>query len=257
MRKFIPFLVLLFFALPLFADGSAIVLCYHTFLGKKIEYDFKPEDFKKQLESYQALGYHFVSFDDILSNKITGNNNILLTIDDGNRSVKPVFEGILKPAGIKPVLFIYPAITDRMFFSLKFKDLQEFADDGATIGGHGYYHMYVAQKMYDQDPKGFMKEIYKCKERLEQHLNLTVSIYAYPFGVFSDITEETLKKAGYSYAFSLRHASLEVPLSKNKDAFNLPRYMVTKSNWKEIYQFLKDNINAINHVKIGTTNANG
>lgn len=225
-------------------QGEVIVLCYHSFLGKKFEMDFSPEVFKEQMESIKALGYHFVSFEDILSNRVVGKNNVLITIDDGNISLRKVFDPILSTNGIKPLLFIYPAVTGRMHYSVTFKDLKYFRKQGATIGAHGYYHMFVNEKLYKKNPKAFYKEIFKPKAKLEQTLGVPVAVYGYPFGLYSDITIETLKKAGYAYAFTLKSGVLKVPLADNQDPYQLPRYYVTKPVWKEIYGMLKRRITA-------------
>lgn len=230
--------------------AEVIALCYHSFLGKKFEMDFTPEAFGEQLESVKSLGYRFVSFDDIVSNRVTGKNNVLITIDDGNISLKKVFDRVLMTNGIKPLLFIYPAVTSRLHYSVTWRDLKYYLQQGATIGAHGYYHMFVNEKLFRKNPKAFYKEIYKSKAKLEQKLGVPVSVFGYPFGLYSDITVETLKKAGYSYAFSLNNGVLKVPLADNADPLRLPRYYVTKPSWKGIYRMLKLRVTAKHQAEI-------
>ena len=236
----------------LFADGSVIVLCYHTFLGKKnILYDFSPEQFSNQIESIKELGYKFVSFEEIISNNVNGNKNILLTIDDGNSSIKRIVDSVLKPNNILPILFIYPAIISHRTFVLKNQDLIDYQKEGFTIGGHGYNHMFVNQKLYDTDIKCFNREVYLSKTSLEKKLGTNIYVYAYPFGVYSSITIKHLIKAGYHYSFCLTEKPMLVPISLNADLFQLPRYMVTRNNWKGVYQYLKNNLNPPQLVKKG------
>jgi peptidoglycan/xylan/chitin deacetylase (PgdA/CDA1 family) len=229
-------------ASPTSPDANIYVLAYHSFLGKNFEMDFAPEVFQKQIESIRDLGYRFVSFSDIVAGKVSGNSNILITIDDGNHSIKKIFETVLTTNGIRPLLFIYPAITDRMHYSVTFRDLRYFLSQGAEIGAHGYYHLFVNEKLYKKDKRSFLKEIYRSKEKLEQKLETPVTVFCYPFGSFSDITEKTLKEAGYSYAFMLKSGILKAPLERNADPYQLPRYYVTKPAWNGIYKMLRDNL---------------
>lgn len=230
-------------------DADVYVLSYHSFVGRNFQQDFAPEVFKKQVESIRDLGYRFVSFQDIAEGRVTGKTNILVTIDDGNASIRKIFDPVLKANGIKPLLFIYPAITDRMRYSLTFVDLKYFISQGATVGAHGYYHMFVNEKFYNKNRNGFMKEIYQSKERLETKLDVPVDIFCYPFGVFSEITVETLKQAGYSCAFTLKSGVMKAPLDRNADLFRLPRFYVTKSSWNGIYRMLRENIQGNRHAK--------
>lgn len=231
---------------PSAGKGEVVVLCYHSFLGKNFEMDFTPGALNGQLESIRSLGYRFVSFDDILGGRVTGKNNILVTIDDGNISLKKVFDTVLRTNGVKPLLFIYPAVTGRMHYSVTWRDLKYFIRQGASVGAHGYYHMFVSEKLYRKNPRAFYKEIYKPKAKLEQKLGVPVPVFSYPFGIYSGITVETLKKAGYDYAFTLNNGILRTPLADNPDPLRLPRYYVTKPAWKDIYRMLKQRATA-NH----------
>lgn len=240
-RVLVTALLLLCGLLAAFADGRVYVLCYHTFLGKHFDYDFAPAKFYDQIDAIAKLGYRFVSMEDILSNRVTGSNNILITIDDGNRSVKAIYESVLDVYNIKPVLFIYPAITDRMFYAMTSVDLKRLVSKGATLGGHGYNHLFVNEKLYRNDLVSFEREVYKSKSAIEKKTGQVVSVFAYPFGSYSQITKEYMSKAGYKYAFSLLQKPLQVPLNQNSDPYNLPRFMVTKSSWPSIYSMLKKN----------------
>jgi len=218
--------------------GSAIALCYHTFADRPaIDYDVSPENFTNQLLNLGQKGYKFVFLNDILSNRTKGDLNILLTIDDAGVSIKSIWPFLVRHS-IKPVIFVYPAIVSRMNYALTWEDLQKMVREGASIGGHGYNHLYVNQKLFDTDPQAFNREVYLCGKIIRSKLDVSPVLYAYPFGVFSDITKEQLKLAGYRYAFSLRNGDLKLPISGNPDPMNLPRYMVTKSSWKWVWPIL-------------------
>lgn len=225
-----------------FADGQVFVLCYHTFLGKPgIDTDFSTNQFYEQVQAINSLGYRFVSFDDVANNNVTGKKNVLITIDDGNKSVMNVFDPILMKFGIKPVLFIYPAIIGVMHYAFTYPQLRYTMSEGAEIGGHGYNHLYVTQALYTDDLAAFKREIYRSKSSLETNLGVSIRTYAYPYGAYSPITVQHVRNAGYEYAFTLIEKPMLVPLDRNPNLYELPRYMVTHRSWPYIYNILKAN----------------
>lgn len=215
------------------AEGVIVdVLCYHSFLKKTDPYSFSIEELDKQLQFFRDKGYKFVSMDDIRSANVSGRKNILVTTDDGNKSVYDAYFKVFKKYGIKPVIGIYPAIIDKKDYALTWKEVIELSKQGCEIAAHGYNHLYVNKKLYDKDIKAFNREVYLSKEILEKKLDKKIDVYVYPFGVRSDITIEHLKKAGYKYAFTINNGDVLIPDSRNKNNFELPRYMITKPTWK-------------------------
>lgn len=216
-------------------ERGSYVLLYHSFLGKS-EYvtDVSKEDLKAQLLKLKKQGFRFVSFNDIIKNKISGTKNILITIDDGNRSIYPVYKKVLKPMGIKPLLGIYVHSIGRIPALLTWEMLKELADDGCEIASHGYYHFYLDEKLYKTNRRAFLKEIIASKEMLEMKLNKKITVFMYPYGVVYENARIELKRAGYRYAFNLKWGFVHIPIENNRDVFDLPRYMVM-DNWDRIY----------------------
>ncbi len=194
------------------------------------------------MDYFQSKGFHFVSYSDLLHNKVTGTQNLLLVIDDGNQSVYPAYQEIFKPRHIKPILAIYPSIIGKKTYALTWNQLKELSKDGCDIAAHGYYHQLMNQKFYDKDKKGFLKEIYDSKETLENNLKKKITVFVYPNGVRAEITKKTLKEAGYSYAFTINWGPVLSPLSLNKDRYELPRYMIWRDHEKENWRMISSAI---------------
>ncbi len=215
------------------AEGVIVdVLCYHSFLKKTDPYSFSNEELDSQLQFFKDKGYKFVSMNDIRSANVSGRKNILVTVDDGNKSVYDAYFKVFKKYGIKPVIGIYPAIIEKKDYALTWNEAIELSKEGCEIAAHGYNHLFVNKKLFDNDIKAFNREIYLSKEILEKKLNRKVDVYVYPFGVRSEITIEHLKKAGYNYAFTIVNGDVLIPSGRNKNNFELPRYMLTKPTWK-------------------------
>ncbi|HON79740.1 MAG TPA: polysaccharide deacetylase family protein [Spirochaetota bacterium] len=224
-------IMLQFFSIQSIASNHVSVLCYHSFLGRnKVIYDFSLEELKSQLLKLRHSGYKFVSYKDIINGNIQGNRNILVTIDDGNRSVYQAYFQVFKPLGIKPLLAIYPFIIGRKEYALTWEQLANLSRNGCSIASHGYFHLKINNKLYTSDKKSFNREIFYSKKILEEKLKVSIDTFIYPFGLCTNIGTAVIKKAGYKYAFTIQRNFLKMPLVHNKDMLRLPRFMLTKGN---------------------------
>ncbi len=236
-------LIISFSVLPSYAQNrGTYILCYHAFLDRKDPYSFTNEKFREQLLRLKNNGFQFVTFEDMIDGRISGTKNILITIDDGNKSVYQAYYSIMKPLGIKPVLGIYPAIIGRVHYAMTWDELKRLADDGCYIASHGYHHMYLSTKYHDKEPQCFNKEIYYSKKILEEKLGKKIELMVYPFGVSSDIAIAELKNAGYKYGMSLIPKISKVPFVDN---FLIPRYLLTKPCQKGTIAYITKNAEAL------------
>lgn len=214
--------------------GSFFTLCYHSFLGKeKISTDISIHELKDQLDYLKKNGFQFVSFSQIEKGFITGHKNILITIDDGNRSIIEANDKVFKPMGIKPLLGIYSNIIGKKDYALNWEELKKLSDDGFDIASHGYYHLLLNDKLYNSDKIVFSNEIFKSKKMLFEKLGCNVDVFIYANGVRSVPGKKLLKEAGYKYAFTIVWGQVDLPLNSNADPFELHRYMVSR-NFKAI-----------------------
>ncbi len=226
------------------AQASVNVLCYHTFLDKKKmdPYCFTIEELSSQIAQLKSQGFRFVSIGDVVSGRITGSKNVLVTIDDGNRSVYEAFLKVFRPNGIRPLLGIYPNIIDKKKYALTWDQLTFLANNGCDIAAHGYFHLKINQKLYDTSRREFNMEIYKSKQVLEEKLNRRITVFLYPFGLRTDVAVKALQDAGYRYAFTIKRGRIDLPVAAGGDGlFELPRYMVTRTSWNYCYNRLLEN----------------
>lgn len=213
------------------SNAKVYVLCYHAFLDRKDPYSLTEEVLKDQLETLKAGGFNFTSMPDIKSGKVRGDKNILVTIDDGNKSTHPAFFNVMKPLGIKPILGIYPAIIGRTTYALTWEQLKELSDEGCYVAAHGYNHLYVGEKAWKESQAQVNREIYLPKKKLQENLGIEIDTFIYPFGVKSEQAIEELQKAGYKYAFTIVPQKTTIPFSHN---FDIPRFLLTKGNIKSL-----------------------
>ena len=77
---------------------------------------------------------------------------------------------------------------------------------------------------------------------MEEKTGKKIDTFIYPYGIRSKITKEYLKKFGYTMAFTINWGTLAVPIEKNSDMFELPRYMFTKKEWKNEMNIIKSKL---------------
>lgn len=200
------------------------------------------------MDAIRALGYRFVDLEDALSGRLEGALNVVATIDDGHRTVPLAMEKVFLPRGVRPTLFIYPAIIGTTSFAMGDAAVQRLEGEGCWIGAHGYHHLYVTEELYKSDRADFDKEIYKAKSKTEELSGLPVLAYAYPFGAFSPVTKAELDRAGYAFglcAFGEVQPGFVYGDAGLNDEYELPRLVVTKENWPSILALLERNAGAM------------
>ena len=232
-------LIFLLFLLPAgtepVSEKGVYILVYHSFLDKsEFITDVSLKKFQQQILSLKKQKFTFVSFSDIMKNRITGTRNILISIDDGNRSAYHAYKKVLKPLGIKPLLAIFTYSIERTPALMSWKMIRELSDEGCDIASHGHYHYQLNEKLYRYNRKAFLREIVMSKKILEEKLNRKITAFMYPYGIVYHGAKGELKKAGYTSAFTLKWGRTSLPLGSDNSAFELPRYMVMQ-NWDRIY----------------------
>jgi len=226
--------------LPGLAD-RAFILCWHSFLGRSdIPTDFSLEELGAQLDSLRALGYKFISLEDAIFGRIEGRLNLVATIDDGHRTVPQAVAKVFASRRIPAALFIYPAVIGETSYSMEEGQVRALSEAGCLVGAHGYHHLYVNEDLYRKDRATFDQEIFKAKEKVEAMTSYPAYVYAYPFGDFSPITKTEVARAGYAFALAVKPGFVFADPRLN-DPYELPRSVVRRDTWEELYRFLERN----------------
>ncbi len=228
-------------ARPFDLSDRAFILCWHSFLGKKsLNTDFSLDEVAAQIDELKALGYHFIDLDDALFGRIEGSLNLVATIDDGHRTIASAYTKVFASRGIRPALLIYPAVIGASPYFLKTAELQALVDSGCSVGSHGFYHLFVTEKLYRSDKAAFEKEIFKAKSSVEAMTGLPSYFYAYPFGSFDQITKTEVERAGYDFGLAVKPGFVYTDARLN-DRYEIPRTVVLRDGWDALVAFLARN----------------
>ena len=108
------------------------------------------------------------------------------------------------------------------------------------MGSHGYYHLFVTEKLYKSDKAAFEKEIFTSKTRVEALTGLPSYFYAYPFGAFDQITKTEVARAGFEFALAVKPGFVYADARLNDD-YELPARSSSANGWKDLVAFLARN----------------
>lgn len=216
-------------------DGIRVtVLGYHDFSSTKkaTEMRISTEKFRKQMQSIKDLGLKVITLDDFMAwkrgDQKVADKSIVITIDDGWKSVYTDAYPILKEFGYPFTVFLYTNYVDGGGSALTTPMIQEMQKNGCTIGSHSISHPYPT-KIKSERKKGanpfssyLRKEMGDSKKWLESQFKQKVTSYAYPGGY---VTEEMLpiaKESGYQCLFTV----LPGKITRALPDFTLPRYVI-------------------------------
>ena len=210
------------------------VLTYHRF-GRcdRDPFCVRREDFAAQMR-YLAERQAAISLDDLeqflAGEKQLPNGSVLVTVDDGFRSVLTEMLPVLRDHAIPAVAYVSPsnlrkpaesAAYDASEAYLSWSELEQVAAAGVTIGSHGRTHRSLGR----MERSEVLDEAARSRDILQQRLGCAVNSLAYPFGTRADFNDETttlLCEAGYTTGFTSQHGAV-VPGAK---PLELPRIKV-------------------------------
>lgn len=226
-------------------DGVRVsILGYHDFseTEKETAMRISTSKFRKQMETIRQLGITVISLADFTAwkrgEKEIPEKSILLTLDDGWKSVYTDAFPILKEFGYPYTLYLYKNYVDGGGKALTTPMIQEMLKAGATIGSHSVSHPYpITFKSHrKKGPDAYdiflRKEMGESKRFLESKFKITADTYSYPGGYFTEEMLPITKEFGYSFGFTVQPGKVKRSMPDE----TLPRYMIL-GNHDPIFEF--------------------
>ena len=216
-------------------DSSLVsVLGYHDFTPDQAATQMLlPVDkFRSQMQAIKDLGLRVITLDEFLAWK-TGNlklpeRSILITIDDGWKSVYTDAYPVLKEFNFPFTLFLYKNYVDGGGRALTSAMIKEMQANGASIGSHSVSHPFpsaVKKKQrsgVEKYAEFIKKEFGVSKSFLEEKFGQSVTTYAYPGGFHTPEMFTTADSFGYNCLFTV----LPGKVSKTDNNHTLQRYII-------------------------------
>ena len=168
--------------------------------------------FENQMKYLKENGYHVISPRELLAfleyKQRLPKKSVLITMDDGYRSVYTYAYPILKKYGFTATLFIYTDFVGVSKMAVTWDQLKEMKADGFSIGSHTIYHSDLTIPMDGETEAEWMdrinKEINGSKKILDKKLRQDTFLLAYPYGKYDQRSIKIADKSGYKIAMSVQ-----------------------------------------------------
>jgi len=185
------------------------ILTYHYF-GYESTTEYKsipelfvtPDNFEKQMRYLKENGYQVIPLDTLIGGLKSGrkfaHNTVVITIDDGHKSIFTYAYPILKKYGFPATVFLISDYIGSEKRFLNWDEVREMSKNNISFGGHTRNHVYLPSIKNNKD--ALEDEIAGCKKVIEDHLGISIDYFCYPGGGFNEKIESIVKKAGYKGA---------------------------------------------------------
>jgi len=204
------------------------ILMYHeigTPSGPWKELYVEPETFTQQLDWLKANGYSTVGLADVYDHwynkKPLPEKPIVLTFDDGYRSMFELVMPLLLARDMQATFFLYPSKFNTPT-GLTPEMVADMAKQGMEIGSHTSTHNDLTKISAQQ----LKKELGDSKKYLEEITQKPVDFLCYPAGRFNSQVIEETKKRGYLAAVTTQMGNA----SPNQDPFQWKRIRINYSD---------------------------
>lgn len=214
------------------------ILGYHDFsdINPPTEMRMRTTMFREQMQALKKSGIPVISMADFLQWK-KGRRTlppycVMITIDDGWKSVYTDAFPILKEMGFPFTLFLYTNFVTGQGASLSANQVKEMMRHGATVGSHSTSHLYPSawkrsqRQGAEQYKKTIEKEIRDSRAWLQDRFTAPVDAYCYPGGYHTPEMIEALPEFGYSLAVTV----IPRKVVHSTPDWEVPRYMVYGNN---------------------------
>jgi len=196
---------------------------YHRFEENKYpSTNIKLNDFLEHIKIIKNSGLIFVHPSDFQKKLEIDKDEkkILLTIDDAFLSFYEKAWPILKKEKIPFILFVSTREVGKYNY-MTWDQIREVANESfAHIGNHSHSHEYLI----DKNEIEITDDIKFSISKIQKEIGYKSEFFSYPFGEYSILFKEIIKKLGFKYAFG-QHSGV---IDSTKDYYELPRFPINE-----------------------------
>jgi peptidoglycan/xylan/chitin deacetylase (PgdA/CDA1 family) len=187
------------------------ILCYHRFGEHGDRLEVSEAQFREQLNYLKAHDYRVIPMADLpeflRGERALPKRAVVLTIDDGHRSIYKIAYPLLKEFGYPATLFVYSDYLDKG--GLRWRELEEMVDSGLiTVQPHSQTHDNLTLRRRGESDARYRRrlrnEVNGPTALLRQRLNHKVEFYAYPYGDANPQVMEELRVNGIKLGLTVQ-----------------------------------------------------
>jgi peptidoglycan/xylan/chitin deacetylase (PgdA/CDA1 family) len=168
--------------------------------------------FEHQMKYLKENDFHVISPAELLAflkyQHGLPKKSVLITMDDGYRSVYTHAYPILKKYGFTATLFIYTDFVGVSKMAVTWDQLREMKADGFYVGSHTMYHSDLTVARDGESEAEWLarieKELYESKKIIDKKLGQDTYVLAYPYGNYDQRSAIIAREAGYKIAMSVK-----------------------------------------------------
>lgn len=225
-------------------EGSGVtVLIYHRFGEDKYpSTNIAVERFRKQLAYLWNNGYTVISLEHLVQflsqGKTLPERSVVITIDDGYRSVYENAWPLLKEYGYPFTVFLYvKATANRHWNYLTWDQVKEMKDAGVDFQNHGFDHEHMAFRPSDMNMDEYRAwirmDLAKSTRILAEELNVRPRFFAVPYGEYNRTLLDEIRSFGYEAILLQDPGSA----SSATNPFAIPREPILGTDWATMEHF--------------------
>ncbi|RYD30776.1 MAG: hypothetical protein EOP86_19305, partial [Verrucomicrobiaceae bacterium] len=215
-------------------SAQVSVLGYHEFVTGNPRQDMQLniDRFREQMQALKDARLTVIRMSDFLAwrrgEKDIPDPSVVITMDDGWKSVHQLALPVLKEYGYPFTIFLYKNYVNGGGRALTTPEIQELMANGAEVGSHSVSHKVgpTLRRERNKGPAGFeafvRTEMQVSKQFLEDLTGTPVRTYAYPGGINTELERGVGLEAGYEALFTVNPARV----TWDTPATALPRYII-------------------------------
>ncbi len=191
------------------------VLVYHKFSRRTSDRMTVREDaFEEQMAFLKRNGYRVITLDDLFDfldrKRPIPRKSVVITFDDGWRSMYEIAYPILKKYGYPATLFVYTDLIHSSGPTLDWGKIREMAKNGIDIQCHTKTHRSLGklegEETFHEYFEAVKAELVESARIIKKQINKDVKYLAYPFGDTNSLLIKMVEKLGFRGAVTVVRA---------------------------------------------------
>lgn len=189
------------------------ILTYHRFGDKsRSRLSMPAQIFDRQMAYLKKNGYRVIPLSDLIAfmefRTAIPKKAVVITIDDGYRSVYDIAFPILQKYGFTATLFIYLDFIGIPGSSLTWDQLREMKAKGFEVGSHTLSHCNLVKRQKDEAKRAYLerieRELLLSKQIIDRKLAQDTVAIAFPYGTYNQEILDLCKRFGYKLGLSVK-----------------------------------------------------
>jgi peptidoglycan/xylan/chitin deacetylase (PgdA/CDA1 family) len=220
-----------------FRRHDSLALCYHAVSqGWPSPLAVTPRALEAQVSRFQASGYSFVTFQELVRERGSHGRRAAVTFDDAYTSVLHLASPVLDSLGVRATVFVpsgyiepkrplaWPTNDQWLgtqweseLMPLSWEELGQLLERGWDVGSHTQSHPHLT----GLTTTSLQEELEASRTACEEHLDEPCITIAYPYGEYNEHVTAAARAAGYIAGatvppqMTVRHPA--------RDGFDFPR----------------------------------